>query len=355
MNKIKVQSLEFYITNSCNLNCEGCNSISNFNVPANPQIWDHVKDTYSKWSEILDIDKIAIIGGEPLSNPDYKSWVVGLRQLWPNSSIAISTNALLFDKKSNSDLYELCNEYNIWLIVSLHNKTTADTVISNLCKWLIEPIQISELTEDQYVDLIPREDIYGDVMRKNYNLIKAPDWPECNNIDDWNNLSATIRNECTSVHNFTFTEEVVQLPTAKIIKDVNGVTLLIKEEWEFFTGIINHVENTFMFNNSDADVAHSVCTQRSCHQMYQGKLHKCAPSHVFKDIVDNFNTNLSADDALLIRSYQPASLDMSFEEIKEFINNLSNPIAQCKFCPDYLNKNIISAKPGKKHLFTIKK
>jgi organic radical activating enzyme len=330
--------MEFYITNSCNLNCEGCNAISNFNIPANHQLWEDHKETYRKWADLLDIAEISILGGEPLANSDWKNWVIGIRQLWPNAIIYFVTNGLLITKKANTVLYKLCQENNIQVSVSLHNKHTADFVKTIVFNWLVHP-KIKDI------------EIHHESMQNSYNAIKDPSWPDCDTIADWNALPEAIRNECVNVHNFTF----IEIPPQVTIIDQNGVTVSLNEQWDFFPGPVSKLSNKFMFNSSDPVQAHLSCHQKTCHQLYQGKLHKCAPSHVFKDIVDNFDTNLNQADLALIHNYRPATVDMNMFEIENFINNLNNPIEQCKFCPTSTTKKMIFAETSKKQLLMLRK
>ena len=86
-----VPTIEFYITNVCNLSCTGCNRFNNYKFTGF-QKWNDYKEVYKKWSEVLDVGYIGILGGEPLLTPDYINWLTGIRELWPTSTISTITN-----------------------------------------------------------------------------------------------------------------------------------------------------------------------------------------------------------------------------------------------------------------------
>ena len=82
---------EFYITNVCNLNCDNCNRFNNFHFKGHFK-WKDNEKAYKAWAKKVDINRINIIGGEPMLNPDLLNWVKGLNKLWPRSPINIITN-----------------------------------------------------------------------------------------------------------------------------------------------------------------------------------------------------------------------------------------------------------------------
>jgi hypothetical protein len=71
------------------------------------------------WLERFHIDDFGIIGGEPLINPEWREWLLGLRQLMPNAQLRFTTNGLLLHRAL--DIVDLCEEIgNIVLKVTVH-------------------------------------------------------------------------------------------------------------------------------------------------------------------------------------------------------------------------------------------
>jgi hypothetical protein len=67
--------------------------------------------------------------------------------------------------------------------------------------------------------------------------------------------------------------------------------------------------------------------------MMNGKLYKCGAVALFPKFDAQYNLELSAEDRALMTSYTPLSIMDSDDTKINFINNLKNPIPQCKFCP----------------------
>lgn len=114
---------EFYITNRCNLKCRGCNRYNNYDFNGHYE-WN---DDYIRWSEVLDIKEISILGGEPAMHPRLEIWASNLRTLWPDANIFIQSNGTC---RLDKDLY--WDQYRVGIGVSLHDETTVDDITA---KW----------------------------------------------------------------------------------------------------------------------------------------------------------------------------------------------------------------------------
>ena len=159
--KRKVEYIEFYITNVCNLTCENCNRFNNYSFKG-WQKWDDYYPIYKQWAEQLDFTKIVIMGGEPLLNPDILRWASVLRKLWPHSGIEILSNGFRINKTPG--LYE-CLQYNFILLgVTIHNTDTQDILDNEVNKFLkgkitsendfilrdINDVKISKVVNDEF-------------------------------------------------------------------------------------------------------------------------------------------------------------------------------------------------------------
>ncbi len=98
--KNKIESVSIHLAEHCNLNCQSCD---NFSPLASEEFLDIETFTndIKKLSEIAEknIDEILLTGGEPLLNPDIKSFFVVARKYFPNQKILLITNAILLPLK----------------------------------------------------------------------------------------------------------------------------------------------------------------------------------------------------------------------------------------------------------------
>jgi organic radical activating enzyme len=89
--------LEMMSTNVCNLSCAGCTTFSDLDHRGY-MTWAQARQQIEPWLERLDIQAFGFMGGEPLINPDLRAWLVGIRELMPNTQIRFITNGLLLER-----------------------------------------------------------------------------------------------------------------------------------------------------------------------------------------------------------------------------------------------------------------
>jgi len=90
--------VETMVNQNCNLACHGCSNYSDVTWQGYTS-WKAGKASLERWLARVDIPDFGILGGEPLMNPQIEKWIVGLRELMPNTQIRFTTNGLLLDKK----------------------------------------------------------------------------------------------------------------------------------------------------------------------------------------------------------------------------------------------------------------
>ena len=72
----RVPQLNFYITDTCALSCEGCVSFNNTPLHNHVEgLTEQVKSRLRAWSQLVHADRLYVIGGEPLSAKDLPSWI----------------------------------------------------------------------------------------------------------------------------------------------------------------------------------------------------------------------------------------------------------------------------------------
>lgn len=285
MSKLKIKYCEFYITHVCNLACPGCNRFNNVKFTGF-QRWEEYADVYRKWSELVDPDSIAILGGEPLLNPTFMEWAKGIAELWPRKLIRVITNGFQLDRVKG--LYDLINSNrNIVLWVGIHNKQHKSKIIQ----------QVKDLTQAPHVIEFNTDNPYQQYMT---------------------------------------------------VTDANGVVVRIEYNWWFHQGsLITTETGQYTLHNSNPKKAHDICNMRECHHFVNGQLYKCGLVATVEDFDRQYNLQLSSEDRALMKAYRPLSIDASPEERAKFIAELPNQIDQCKFCPEVYNGQQIFAQEKK--------
>lgn len=333
--KIKLEKLEFYIAHTCNYNCVGCNRFNNYNFKGF-QTWDEYVSIHQSWAEKIDLGHYAILGGEPLMNPDIIKWIKGLKALWPNSRSKITTNGSVH-KRFDKEFYNALLETNTELYIGLHNNNRRKEILDLLNQFLVRPLK-----QEQHPKTLKELPNFEKNWRNSYNKIRAELWPDCDDIDQWESLPEYIKKECEDFYNFS-PQMLAQERLGYRIVDANGVTVLVDLENFFHQGALIRQEekNSFTLHNSDPVKAHNICHSKHCYHMMHGKISKCGQSVLFKEFAKQFEIDLSDDDRKLIMNYEACSVD---DDIESFVNNLHNPIPLCKFCPEeYKMKEIQSS------------
>lgn len=333
----KLNYSEFYITNVCNLNCDNCNRFNNFAFTGHHRWQDHVDD-YVKWSKIIDFNEIAILGGEPMVNPDFMSWLNGVPKLWPNSNLSIVTNGTQL--KRWPELYQTLVDLNgrCQIEISQHNQDTMSSIIQDVREFLTGPvIETKGLKPNNEVDL------WLDVYNKK---IKDPSWPTLTELIGWDQLPDHIKDECINVQNFD--PEVWFGPDWRDLNenyylqfvDVNNVTVRLHPSWRFRESAVklDLATKTLSVHDSDPDTALALCNFKECHHFIAGKLYKCGPVGILPEFVKQFQVNVTEQQSALINSYQPAEHTWGQTQLEGFLDNLSNAkvIPQCALCPESL-------------------
>ena len=238
--------------------------------------WDEYKDHYAKWSKLLTIDRISILGGEPFANSELLSWATEIRKLWPEcDDINICTNGTYL--KKSIELSRHLIQHNIWLDVCVHDPELYDD-INNALEDTLAIFKYTTVTTTNH-------DIgFYEMQVKEY-------W--CND---------------------------------KLIAKIS-------KQWNFSsnstTKIVNNV--TFM-HTSDPLRAHENCAAKFCHYFVKGNLHKCFLTGIKDDLTSQFAIEDSA--STLLKSYKGCSPFDPEQEIEEFTRNLKEYIPQCSLCPE---------------------
>lgn len=221
MAKIDLDFCEFYITNVCNLTCENCNRFNNFDVKGRVEFKE---DLYKPWADQINFGHIGIIGGEPLLHPNLTEWVQGIRKLWPEPSILVTSNGTRLNKVKN--LFEVFSQNNAQLEISFHDAKI-----------------------DEYI---------------------------------WNEINTFKQSHGT---NWIETKEPFQMPDrdgnpiyllSHKIKCDEGFVFVVTDAHYFQENQFNTwINEKPLPYNSDPKEAHYACGMKNSHTFYDGKLYKC--------------------------------------------------------------------------------
>ena len=293
MSKYVFDRLEFYITNVCNLTCNGCNRYNNYKF-SGFWPWAEAEPVLRAWAEKIDVRHPVILGGEPLLHPDIVAWIKGLREIFPNySGVQVQSNGTRIDCVRDLD-QALDPGVGNWLGISIHNPDDQDEIFTRVRNFLCPTVQETQNKDDP---------IGSDYQFINERKLKIHAW----------------------MSNKFVQSNIIELPNGR-----------------------------YTLYSSNPERAHEICTFRRFknYHMIRGKIYKCGPAALMPEFDQQYNFEISNEDRQLLNSYQSLSLD-NYDAIgTNWLANIDNQIPQCKFCPeDYEYKPITFSdrkKPWKK-------
>ena len=277
---IEIPFVEFYITNVCDLACENCNRFNNFQRKGRVD-WD--ESQYVEFAKHFDIKRISIIGGEPLNHPGINDYIKGIRKLWPNSDIVITTNGLAINRRKH--LFEYCITYNIQLEISFHDTAHVDGIIMQ------ELEKFKELNGAEWI---------------------GPTTETLNHIDR---------------DGVPFTTE------AQYMYESKGLRIDFTPAYSFGTCAIEKFEgNIPMPHTSNPKVAYHHCGMRNSPTFHDGKFYKCGMIAAGKEFVTEYNAQ---DHWKELFEYRPVvSGDLNNNDWKE---NFWQAESVCRLCPENIH------------------
>jgi hypothetical protein len=228
-------------------------------------------------------------------NPDFENWLFGISNLWPKSKLQIATNGTRLDKITN-EIYHVLLKHQGTLWITCHDIELYDGFLD------FSKTFLNKIVSDTVADNV-----------SNY---------------DWK-----------SEYERSKTDPTVKLKTvSRKLIDENGVEVILDWSQSFVSSIVNLLDDQSltMKYNSDPVQAHDICYFKNCHQINKGKVYKCPLVSVLPDFLDQFDVTMSDDDRVLAQSYDPLTVD---KNVSEFVNAITDPIPQCKFCPSNYTKH----------------
>lgn len=267
---------QFYVSNVCNLSCDGCISFNNLQFRGH-YTWAASRERVEAWSRLLDIDYLCIIGGEPFANPELDTWVRELRRLWPqvNREFSIVTNGTYLDRWDRNQIMDWL-EMEVTIEISCHDPR----------HWLpqvktVEEI-LSQCTEPVILDI---------------------------GYDD----GILVHDYCLE----------------------NGHRLItLQQHWLFGPNAVKRItdQGVMEFHDSNPRIAHQTCRCADCHYFVDGKMYKCPVTAAAEPLTQQMQMEPRAREILEKSRYcdplRPG------ENLAAWFRDLMQPIAQCSLCPE---------------------
>ena len=274
----RLYQVEFYITNHCNITCNNCNRFNNQKITGSED-WLENREIYRKWSQVLDIEKIAILGGEQLMHPRLPAIINDIREFWPRANLELTTNGILL-KKIKPDVRQAIINNNVYLYVSIHSNHWIDSIRGFV------------------------EDNFGKLEKTRHYRVK-PDNPA-----GWDEFISSSGNKVKLEYTSYFRKNSLK---------------------------INN--NRFSLYNSDPELAHKNCDNKRIPHFWQGKMYKCGVSVSLPYLIDQRRSqfDIQESDVNLANSFRP--IEHTDSDLYNKISSMQdNPISLCKFCPENYGK-----------------
>lgn len=327
---------DFYVTNVCNYSCRNCNRFNEFKFTGH-HLWSAHADDYEKLSKKVSFERIGLSGGESFLNPDLPNWVAGVRKLWPEADLWVGTNGSRL--KFVNNLYEMMIENNLGINLIAHRNLPASEIKEQVYAVLKEPISVQYKHDfSTWVDV--------------YNTIREEGWPDCNSIDEYDQLPEYIKEKCVATNSDPFF--VLSTRDSTYWVDRNGARIFYNPGYHFVTAGLKFTEpDQFEVFNSDPEKSHEVCFSKHCHLFHNGKLHKCSQVAVLPDFMKQFKVNISDEDMALLLAYKPLESDATPQEVLDWVTTNKKAIPQCKLCPTNLERIEIDGSQKKRKIIKI--
>lgn len=297
--KINVSNLDFHPANYCNLGCEQCTHLSNYNLKDIFSI-DIIKSWLEPWANRLNPNIVTISGGEPLANPDICDILTLTRRLFPHNGLRIITNGLLLRKFDN--FFEILKQNDIYLVISNHSTTNSKHY---------------DLKFNDMLDFIKQN------LRK-YNFRVGIDYGLYE--IDYENVDSVLKED-------------------QVIKRTNSSYSIPLSAW--YRWYKNQGEDMLPYNSVDYIRSWNNCpVYQMCFQLYKGRIYKCAPLAYLPEIKNKFSLNDDWDPYL---AYKPLTIDATDEEIISFFNKGAEQV--CSMCPSSRQEFFPTSDPMRKMKF----
>lgn len=116
--KIKIDYFAISINDNCNLNCKSCGSCAPLAQRPNFIDIDILKKQVIKLNDIVEFNRIVILGGEPLLHPKVFDIINFLSDLFSNTKIGLYTNGILLKQHLTYNNVKILQKKNVEVMFS---------------------------------------------------------------------------------------------------------------------------------------------------------------------------------------------------------------------------------------------
>ncbi|MCR5128367.1 MAG: radical SAM protein [Lachnospiraceae bacterium] len=142
--KPRLEYLEFHLTDHCNLNCKGCAHLSNIATPYYADLEQFIRDLQRIKELFWGIDRIRLMGGEPLLNRELPLFIEASRNIFPDADIYVVSNGLMIDENYD-ELLRVMSRYHCGFNISQYPPTVKNIKkIRSLCYLYKVPCLVSD-------------------------------------------------------------------------------------------------------------------------------------------------------------------------------------------------------------------
>ena len=267
---------EIMASYACTLSCVGCTNYSNFNYSGYPR-WEPTRDEIARWTEVVHFESFGIIGGEPLLNPDIRTWIHGVRDLMPETTeVSLVTNGTRLEQAP--DLIS-------WMVDCAPSKLT---VVPHLDEDVIAP-QVRAMVEATGLPFAASEVEYDDVdgtrqIQTNYRL-SSPD----------------------------------------VLVEVFRPRFFLKSYQGFATDMRP-------WDHNDPKGAIEICPCRFCPLLFEGRLYKCSQIALLRNHLGKLGL-LDVAEWQPYLEYQGVGPDDAPEVLDRFVRRFGVAESICRMCP----------------------
>ncbi|MFT4146104.1 MAG: radical SAM protein [Mobilitalea sp.] len=120
--KPRLDYIEYHVAHHCNLKCKGCGHLSNVAEAEFGNLDCYIDDIKRLKELFWGIEKIRLMGGEPLLNPSLSRFIIETRKVFPDTEICIVTNGLLL-RNCSKEFFKVVKDTGAIFNISLYPPT----------------------------------------------------------------------------------------------------------------------------------------------------------------------------------------------------------------------------------------